>query len=141
MAQNIADPVQDVKVAHSARSRILIDFDETLVHWGELDTLPAWKDGAVESLRALINAEFEVVVFTSRASRRWWADHCLHTGEDPEKFGAQQVGIVMLSLESQGFKGLRITAEKEPALFYVDDRAITFTSWPEVMGRILGIPR
>ena len=131
-------PLDDVKVASSAKKRICIDFDETLVHWGDLDALPEWKDGAPEAVRWLINKGLEVVILTSRASRRWWRDHCLNTDQDPEAFGSEQVSLVYRSLASQGFNNLEVTAEKYPALYYIDDRAIAFTSWDLIMFHLAG---
>lgn len=131
-------PLDDLKVANSAKRRIAIDFDETLVHWGALDELPEWKDGADEALTWFLQNGFEVIILTSRASRTWWVQHCMATDEDIEAFGLAQLSIVHASLSQHGFQGLLVTSEKLPCLYYIDDRAIRFTDWDSIMSNLTG---
>lgn len=125
------------RIASSARSVVCVDFDLTLVEWGELDVIPKPLPGAVEAVRTLQAAGYEVVIFTSRLSPTWWAAH-VGNGEtrDIEDFGWQQGAIVRQALDAMGLPGLRVTAEKVPAVAYIDDRAITFRDWSEAISSL-----
>ena len=119
--------IDTINVAPSAQRVICVDFDLTLVAWGSLDALPEPLPGAVMAVRALQSLGYEVVIFTSRLSPTWWAAH-VGNGEtrDIEDFGTEQRAIVVGALAAMGLEGLRVTAEKVPALAYIDDRAVTF---------------
>lgn len=129
------------RIATSARRVVCVDFDLTLVGWGDLDVIPEPLPGAVEAVRSLQAAGYEVVIFTSRLSPTWWAAH-VGTGEtrDIEDFGWRQGDIVRQSLDAMGLPGLRVTAEKIPALAYIDDRAVTFRGWDEALSSLTGDP-
>jgi len=126
--------------APTARRVLCVDFDLTLVAWGPLDVIPEPLPGAVKAVRHLMACGYEVVILTSRMSATWWIDHCAVTGEDPIEFGGKQERIVQRSLERMGLGGLRVTAEKVPALAYIDDRAIAFHGdWQETLSHLLSV--
>ena len=68
-------------------------------------------EGAREKIQMLLDNGFEPVIFTTRTNRR----------------------IVRQWLKKYGFPKLRITNRKEAALAYIDDRAIRFTNWEDVI--------
>ncbi len=102
---------------------IAVDFDGVLHRYsrgwqnGEIYDPPV--EGAVESFFKLIDAGFDIVVFTTRkdveAVRLW-----MHTHFDFEK----RMG---------NFYEPKITNEKPLAIAYVDDRAIRFTNWNDII--------
>ena len=134
--------IDTTRVAPRAKRRICVDFDLTLVDWGPLYEVPEPLPGAVEAVQALIDRGYEVVILTSRLSRTWWAEHCIDSGMDPDAFGRGQRAVVEESLTRMGLGGLRVTAEKVPALAYIDDRAVPFGGdWREVLRVIPEVQR
>lgn len=126
------------RIASSARNVVCVDFDLTLVDWSSLDAIPEPLPGAVEAVRELERRGYEVVILTSRFSPTWWEAHC-GPGEDPDAFGYGQEALVLQSLRDMGLGHLRVTAEKVPALAYVDDRAVPFSGdWAAAMALIPG---
>lgn len=129
------------EVAPSAREVLCVDFDSTLVEWGPLEGPFRFKPGAVDALRAFRSLGYEIVILTSRASQTWWYAHCRGTGEDPMAFGIRQHALVVAAMDSIGFTGVRVTAEKVPAFAYIDDRAVPFRDdWAEIVGMIPQAP-
>lgn len=65
--------------------------------------------GALEAVLQYLDADYEVVVYSSRAN-------------DPE-------GRLCIQdwLEDHGFPGLEVTSKKPAAILYIDDRGYTFT--------------
>ncbi len=121
-------------VAHGV---IAVDFDATIVPWGKTlydvrDALP----GAVEAINAFKDAGLTIVIFTSRMSQRWW-DHEGFSGTERDK----QRMYVEGTLTRLGIPFDDITAEKVPAIAYIDDKAIEFTgnNWDEIQKRVLGL--
>lgn len=94
--------------------KILVDFDN-VIH----DAKSGWLDGVIygdlvngawEKIQLLKDAGFEVIVFTAR----------------------QDLEIVRKWLLSKGID-CEVTNVKLPALAYIDDRAIRFTNWDDVV--------
>jgi hypothetical protein len=111
----------------------LIDFDGTIVPWGPLmgdkDPLP----GAVEAIRDLKARGYRIGIFTSRLSRTWAAS-VVTGGAAVAAFLVEQEQYVRRLLTAHDIPFDFITAEKMPAQFYVDDKAIGFRgSWPAAM--------
>lgn len=118
---------------------ICIDFDKTIFPWGktlhDYDSSPF--EGAAEAIRAFKEAGLTIVILTSRASRTWW---------DAEGFSDEeciaQTEFVRRKLYDYDIPWDRITAEKVPAIAYIDDKAIEFkpeeNNWDEIVERILG---
>lgn len=105
--------------------RVCIDFDGVIHRYrygwqgGELYDEPC--NEALESLNKLVAAGFEVVIFTTR-------------GGTPEGIQAVAEWIhywqIKLGLPLHLYE---ITNVKPPAIAYVDDRAIRFTNWTDVL--------
>lgn len=118
-------------LSYPHQKRICVDFDGTLVEWGELNGPFTPNPGAIDAVRNLYAAGYEIVIFTSRMSPTWWEE----SGVDP----AQQLEMLedWLDLNSVPFE--YITSEKVPAKWYIDDRAIGFRGdWSKVMDEVYG---
>lgn len=104
----------------------LIDFDGTIVPWGPLmsdDKVPF--AGAKEVLSYLRSHGFRIGIFTSRLSRTW-ARSMVGSGPAVAVFLLEQEEYVRSLLDRHGIPYDFVTAEKMPAQFYVDDKAIGF---------------
>lgn len=108
----------------SAARRVLVDFDKTIRPWGELVSYVAPLPGAIEAMRALSAAGYEVVILTSRLSPTWWQAEAERRGLDVDTFGSQQTAYVLDYLTHWSIPFARITAEKMPALAFFDDTAV-----------------
>jgi len=117
-----------------ARKRILVDFDGVIHkndHWnwnGGKCTGPVIA-GAKEAIERLTAGGWEVVIFTARD------DRSIITQVEPWlKENKIFKGYICDYGTKAGSSGemLRVTNRKEPAQFYVDDRAYRFTSWDDV---------
>lgn len=84
-------------------------------------------EGAKEAIDWLKDNGFEIVIFTTRASK----ENALNTGSDIE----QEITKVENWLKNQNIYFDRVTAEKLPADFYVDDKAIVIQNgnWKSVL--------
>lgn len=100
--------------------RIMIDFDGTIHKYSK-----GWKDGTVydepisgakQFIDQLKDDGFEVVVFTSRLSVSSLGQEVVN----------EQKEMIEMWLKKYGIEVDGVTAEKLPAVAYVDDRAITF---------------
>jgi len=116
--------------APQAAKVVCVDFDGVIVPWGplfpEVDTV---NHGTVEAIRWLKEqGGFTIVILTSRLSPKWLGqngedavDHYNHIASVCKKFGIPFDDI---------------TAEKVPAIAYIDDRAVNYNStdgWDKVM--------
>jgi hypothetical protein len=115
-----------------AKGVICIDFDGTIFQWGDMyEGTPPFM-GAIDVIRELKKRGWEIVILTSRMSPTWWA----HEGMDIKKAFVEQQQFVTRRLENFGIPFDRITAEKVPAEYYIDDKAIRFegkdSSWKEI---------
>lgn len=113
-----------------------IDFDGTIFEWGDLEAKTPPFPGAVECIQALKEAGYRIVILTSRMSPTWWR----HEGMDEFYAEDQQWQFVKNRLEAFDIPFDRITCEKVPAEFYIDDKAVEFTghknSWYIISKRI-----
>lgn len=120
-----------------AKGVVCVDFDATLFPWGRtmFDDTPPF-EGAVEALQAFDQAGLTIVIFTSRFSPGWWT---------AEKFTDSEIAEQMTYVENRlrrwDIPYSRITAEKVPAIAYIDDKAVEFrphdNNWAEIAERIL----
>lgn len=115
---------------------ICVDFDGTLFQWGDLyEKMPPFQ-GAVEALRKMKAAGYEIVIFTSRMSPTWWVAE----GMELKQAMVEQRAFCEKRLNDFGIPYDRITAEKVPAIAYIDDKAIEFKgepfSWREIVKRL-----
>ncbi len=108
------------------RKRLMIDLDGVLFpyskgyHDGTLYEEPM--PSAVDAIEALVKQGFTYTVFTSRMSI---TDDVVKQREDIRQW-----------LWLNGFPDPEdITAEKRPALAYIDDRAVRFTNWEDIRKR------
>ena len=111
---------ESVDVDNVNTKRIMIDFDGTIHMYSE-----GWKDGTIydepmygtkQFIEQLKNDGFEVVVFTSRLSVSSLGQEVVN----------EQKEMIEKWLNDYDIEVDGITAEKLPAVAYVDDRAIMF---------------
>lgn len=120
-----------------AKDTICVDFDGTIFQWGDLHAKTDPFMGAVDVMRELRKRGWNIVIMTSRMSPTWWAAE----GWDMNKARVEQMAFIKMRLDTFGIPYDRITAEKVPAEYYIDDKAIEFTgetfAWKEIGKRIL----
>jgi hypothetical protein len=96
------------------KKTILVDFDNVIHNspdgWQGGKIYGQMMPGAKESIEKLVKFGFEVVVCTARDNldlvRVWLAEHGL---------------------------ALEVTNQKQPSIAIIDDRAIRFTNWPDIL--------
>lgn len=110
----------------------LIDFDGVISPFGYPLNFPEPISGAKESLLRMKEAGLRVVVFTSRLSPVWL--------ETVNQTMHQHVDYINEYFRRYiGFEPDAITAQKIPAMVYIDDRAYRFeNNWEELTDTILG---
>lgn len=112
--------------------RIAVDWDGTCVPdcWPEQDRV--WIDGAVDSLKTLVDHGFEVVIFSSRVSPAVYAAEHIERDET-ETLG--EIAYIRSMLDEAGLPDIEVWTRpyKPSALAYVDNRGVTFTSWDRVL--------
>lgn len=133
-----------------AHRTLCVDFDGTLFPWGPLDDDAPPFPGAVDTVKAFAAAGYNIVIYTSRLSSTWWRAEIPRADgmgiyewkRQCDLFGNEQERLVESRLRNFGIPYSRITAEKVPAEYYIDDRAIEFTGdWNAIQQRVLGGPR
>lgn len=127
----------DEKENRNTDKRIMIDFDGTIHSYEK-----GWQDGEIyghylENSKEVINElynDFEIVIFTARASKTQHEKH--------ERDVNKTIKNVEDWLNEQGIKFDFITAEKLPAIVYIDDKAIEFkNNWLEIHERIKSLDK
>jgi len=110
------------------KETLLIDLDGTIHNyskgWHDGTIYDGPKEGAKEAIDKLKD-EYEIVIFTTRASEE-------ANGDDTDN----QVKSVKNWLNKHKIYFDRITAEKIPCYKIIDDLAITFTNWKDVINKI-----
>ena len=117
-----------------AEKLALIDFDGTIVPWGPLmgDKTPT--PGAKEAIDLLVQSGYRIGIFTSRMSRTWAESVKGRSWTAQNIFLEDQWEYVKRTLDAHGIPFEFITAEKVPAEFYIDDKAIGYRGdWTEVL--------
>lgn len=117
------------------RKRAMIDFDGVISQYqngwnnGKLsdDLMP----GAKESIDELQKMGYEIVIFTTRASK-------VHNVKPTSEV---LVKALEKWLKQNDINYDHITAEKLGATFYVDDKGIHFTNWKATMNQIKEIDK
>jgi len=111
--------------------RAMIDFDGTIHKYSK-----GYSDGTIydepfkdakEVIDWLKNKGFEIVIFTTRASK----ENSMETGGDHNK----EIKNIENWLKDNGIYFDRITADKLAADFYIDDKAITIIdgNWKSIL--------
>jgi len=128
----MTQPMNDLPpVAHNT---ICVDFDGTIFQWGDIYAKTPPFDGCVEFMRELRKQGWFIVIFTSRLSPTWWQSEGWGFEEAIEK----ELAFVENRLGEYGIPYDRITAEKVPAEYYIDDKAVRFeNNWAAISKRIL----
>jgi hypothetical protein len=138
-----------MSVPSVARGVLCIDFDGTLFPWEPLDGKSPPMLNAVETVNAFVKAGYNIVIFTSRMSETWWRAEIPRADgmsifdwqHQYRAFGLEQLKLVENRLRNFNIPYDRITAEKVPAEFYIDDRAIPYEGdWSAIQQRVLGGP-
>jgi hypothetical protein len=128
--------VIDETIPPVAKGVICVDYDATIVPWGELGADVSPLPDAVETIRAFKDAGYKIVILTSRMSPTWWIAEGWGMLESVASKWWDSVADV---LNKHGIPFDGITCEKVPAQYYIDDRAIEFkNNWSEIRKRVLG---
>lgn len=115
--------IQQQEVTHGRGKTLCIDFDG-VIH----DYRDGWQDGVIYGgvlpdamfwLDKLNKAGYDLVILSTRANH-------------PEQAEAMRTVIDLWQEEAGVVFKYRITGTKVPALAYIDDRAIRFTSWNDI---------
>lgn len=107
---------------------VCVDFDGTIAPWGDLFGFPPPLPGAKEFLEMLVDKGYTVVIFTSRLSTVWHASE----GRDVARGIMEQVDYLYEYFHRYELPADSVTAEKIPAMAYIDDKAISFRNWEAV---------
>lgn len=101
---------------------VCVDFDGTLYPWGYLNAEPQPLDGAVAAMKAFRECGYKIAIFTSRLSPTWYRSE----GWNRDDAELEQFTYIANILERDGIPFDKITAEKIPAVAYIDDKAVPF---------------
>lgn len=119
-----------------ARKVMCIDFDATLFPWGELNGTEPPMPGAIAFVKAAKAAGYRIVILTSRMSPTWWIAEGWANDRMTHMKWYYSVAERLMEYD---IPFDLITAEKVPAEYYIDDKAIEFkNNWSEIHERILG---
>lgn len=105
-----------------AEGIICLDFDGTIRPWGGLHEFPEPFTGVVQWVKDVRASGYKVILFTSRLSAVWHE----HEGRDIAKGIMDEVDYLRQYCAKYDIEVDGATAEKIPALAYIDDKAIRF---------------
>jgi 5'(3')-deoxyribonucleotidase len=99
---------------NNLKKTIAVDFDN-VIHdmnqgWKKGEIYGEQVDGSVEAIKKLQQFGYEVIVFTARVKL------------EPVKEWLKEWNLKV-----------KVTNQKPPAIAYIDDRAIRFTNWPDIL--------
>ena len=111
---------------------IAVDLDGVILEydkWKGIDHFGEPIPGAKESLQKLRNLGFKIIIYTTRVNK-------INT----KKSFTQRdiIKLIEQKLKEYNIPFDEISTEKPLAKYYIDDRAIRFTNWEEVMDFIVG---
>lgn len=113
---------------------VCVDFDGTIAPWGDLFGFPPPLPGAVDFVNGLTEEGYTVYIFTSRLSKVW----LMAEGYDVAEGLFRQATYLQEYCERYGINVAGATAEKVPAIAYIDDKAIAFRGeWRPVASEFL----
>jgi len=123
-------PEQYIPNIDNEKVRLLIDFDGVISQytngWNDGKLVDDPMPGVKEAIDQLKQQGFEILIFTTRASK-------LHNVNPTAE---QLVEDLRRWLDEHEIKYDAITSEKIGALAYIDDKAIRFTNWPDVLKQV-----
>lgn len=109
---------------------ILVDYDGTIFPWGPLYQSVPPMPGAYEAMNDLYAAGYTLRIFSSRCSPKWLND----AGQSL----AKNIKHMLTELEKYGIPHHGVAQTKEPAIHYIDDRAIEYkNNWEAISDRLL----
>jgi ribonucleotide monophosphatase NagD (HAD superfamily) len=123
-------PEQYVPNLDNRHNRIMIDFDGVINPYtkgwnnGQITDEPI--PGVKEAIDELKQQGFEIIIFTTRAS----------TLQNVSPTSEQLIKDLRSWLDEHEIYYDAITAEKVSALAYIDDKAIRFTNWSDVLKQV-----
>ena len=118
--------------------RLLIDFDRVIHQytdgWRGGDIYDAPIAGAFEAIRKLQDEGWEIVIFTTRSSHGDERNYKIQYWFESWGFNSQVQGLIdyVDDIELKK-KQLLITNTKIHARAIIDDRAIRFTNWSDIL--------
>lgn len=111
-----------------AEKVVCVDFDGTLHPWVGMFDYPEPFEGAARFMQRLEAEGYRIVIFTSRMSNAWHRSE----GRDVTLGKKLQRAYIVDWTKRHGIPWHDITAEKIPAIVYIDDKALTFDgAWAE----------
>lgn len=133
-ASKVSKQLLTYKERYAPERTVLVDFDGTLCpfSWPSIPGEPY--PGAVTALKRFKKQGLIIAIFTARAWSGW--DEVV----SQEGYRAMKLEETATWLNKHGVPWDYITAEKIPALFILDDRAIRvdgWTDWEEVITEVL----
>ena len=108
----------------SYHKTICVDFDRTIHKYsrswvnGRIYDEPV--DGAIKAIKMLKDRGFKIIICTARSP-----------------LGEKRNGWIRIWLEKHGLKDIKVTFKKPRAIAYIDDRAIRFTNWRDILNYFL----
>lgn len=123
----LEEAAEVIKAGHPpiANKVALIDFDGTLYPFGHLFNFPAPLPDAAETVKMLKEKGYRIGIFTSRLSKRWLAT--VNQNKKEHRLYIKEI------CKRDSIPVDFITAEKVPAEFYIDDKAIRYEdSWKKI---------
>jgi len=125
-----AQEIIDQGHPNMAEGLILVDFDGTIAPFGHLFDFPEPMPGAIEAIKDFQQHGFKVIIFTSRLSPLW-LESVGHTA-------FQHIEYITKYLDRWGINPDGFTAQKVPAIAYIDDKAYRYdNNWDELRKVIL----
>jgi hypothetical protein len=112
-----------------ADSLILVDFDGTIAPFGYLFDFPEPMPGAIEAIRDFQEHGLKIIIFTSRLSPLWL--------DSVGQTAFQHIEYITKYLDNWGIKPDGFTAQKVPAIAYIDDKAYRYENNWESLRKII----
>lgn len=126
----VAYPESYTPDINNKKDRLMIDFDGVISKytngWNNGILVDDPMDGVKEAIDHFKGLGFEIIIFTTRASK----SHNVNPTSE------QLIQDLQKWLKEHEIQYDAITADKLPALAYIDDKAIRFTNWFDVIKQV-----